>query len=159
MSQRPLEIERKWLLQDLPDLSRYEGKPVIQGYIAVAADGTEVRLRQTDGQCFETVKSAGGLVREEIEVELSQDQCEALWEATAGRRLNKTRYTLDWEGKNVEIDVYHGALAGLMVAEVEFPSASASAHFTPPAWFGTEVTEDERYKNVNLALRGRPRQT
>jgi adenylate cyclase len=63
---------------------------------------------------------------------LSQDQCEALWEATAGRRLEKTRYTLDWEGQTIELDVYHGALAGLMVAAVEFPSASASARFTPP---------------------------
>ena len=137
----------------------HEGKQVIQGYLAVGADGTEVRLRQTDGQYFETVKSKGGLVRDEIEVELSKDQCEALWEATAGRQLAKTRYTLDWEGQNIELDVYQGALAGLMVAEVEFPSASASGRFTPPAWFGTEVTEDERYKNVNLALHGRPRQT
>jgi adenylate cyclase len=159
MHSRPVEIERKWLVQDLPDLSRHEGKAVIQGYLAVGADGTEVRLRQTDGTCFETVKRGGGLVREELEVELSKDQCEALWEATAGRRLKKTRYTLEWEGQNIELDVYHGALAGLMVAEVEFPSASASARFTPPAWFGTEVTEDERYKNVNLALHGRPRQT
>ena len=59
MHQRPVEIERKWLVQDLPDLSRHEGKDVIQGYIAVAADGTEVRLRQTDGKFFETVKSGG----------------------------------------------------------------------------------------------------
>ena len=99
MHQRPVEIERKWLVQDLPDLSRHEGKDVIQGYIAVAADGTEVRLRQTDGKFFETVKSGGGLVRDEIEVELSKDQFEALWKATAGRRLAKTRYTLPWEGQ------------------------------------------------------------
>ena len=47
-------------------------------------------------------------------------------------------------------------LLDFMVAEVEFPSASASAGFTPPPWFGTEVTEDTRYKNVTLALHGKP---
>jgi len=156
MQQGPVEVERKWLVQDLPTLSGLEGKKVIQGYIAIAADGTEVRLRQTDGAFFQTVKSKGGLVRDEIEIELAEDQFEALWRATTGRRLEKIRYTWDWEGKTVEIDVYHGSLAGLMVAEVEFHSASDSAGFAPPPWFGTEVTEDTRYKNATLALYGKP---
>jgi CYTH domain-containing protein len=69
MDQHPIEVERKWLVQALPDLSGYEGKDVIKGYIAIDADGTEVRLRQTDGTFFETVKSEGELVRDEIEVE------------------------------------------------------------------------------------------
>jgi adenylate cyclase len=156
MDQHPIEVERKWLVQDLPNLSGCEGKEVIQGYIAIAADGTEVRLRQTDGTCFQTVKSEGGLVRDEIEVELSHEQFETLWPATAGRRLEKTRYTLRWADKKVEVDVYHSSLAGLIVAEVEFPSASESRWFAPPPWFGAEVTEDEHYKNANLALHGRP---
>jgi adenylate cyclase len=158
MQQTPVEVERKWLVRDLPQLSMGEGKEVIQGYIAVAADGTEVRLRQTDGKFFQTVKSGGGLVRDEIEIDLTQDQFEALWRAAAGRRLKKTRYTWDWAGNQVEIDVYHGSLAGLIVAEVEFPSAHASAEFVPPPWFGTEVTEDMHYKNVTLAMQGRPPQ-
>jgi adenylate cyclase len=159
MPQSPVEVERKWLVQDLPDVPEHKGKKVIQGYIAIATDGTEVRLRQTDGKFFETVKSEGGLVRAEIEVELSKEQFEALWGTTAGRRLEKTRYTLQWAGKKVEIDVYQGSLAGLIVAEVEFSSASESARFAPPPWFGTEVTEDKHYKNVNLALHGRPQHT
>lgn len=156
MAQRPIEVERKWLVQDLAALSGHEGKEVIQGYLAISADGTEVRLRHTGGKFFQTVKSGGGLVRAEIEVELSKDQFKVLWQATAGRRLEKTRYALQWAGKKVEVDVYQGSLAGLIVAEVEFISASESARFASPAWFGTEVTEDERYKNVNLALHGRP---
>jgi adenylate cyclase len=159
MPQSPVEVERKWLVQDLPDVSECTSKEVIQGYIAIATDGTEVRLRQTDGNFFQTVKSAGGLVRAEFEVELSKDQFEGLWGATAGRRLEKTRYAIHWAGNRVEIDVYHGSLAGLIVAEVEFPSTSASERFVPPSWFGTEVTEDKHYRNVNLALHGRPHHT
>src|SRR5262245_28452310 len=89
MHQNPVEVERKWLVQDLPDLSGVETKEVIQGYIAVGADGTEVRLRQTDGKFFVTVKSGGVLVRDEIELELTKDQFEALWGVTAGRRLRR----------------------------------------------------------------------
>jgi CYTH domain-containing protein len=158
MQQHPIEVERKWLVQDLPDLSGHEGKEVIQGYIAIAADGTEVRLRQTDGKFFQTVKSQGGLVRDEIEVDLTQDQFEVLWGTTAGRRLKKTRYTWDWAGKRIEIDVYHEALTGLIVAEVEFPSAEASVRFVPPPWFGMEVTDDRHYKNATLAMQGKPPQ-
>jgi CYTH domain-containing protein len=156
MPHNPVEVERKWLVQDLPALAGEKGQEVMQGYIAVAADGTEVRLRKADGNFFLTVKSAGGLVREEIEIELAPHQFEALWRATAGRRLKKVRYTGQWQGYKMEIDVYRGSLAGLTVAEVEFPSASASEGFAPPPWCGPEVTEDARYKNVSLALHGKP---
>ena len=156
MAEHPVEVERKWLVYTPPDLPAHQGKQVIQGYIAVSDDGTEVRLRQMGGQFFQTVKSEGGLIRDEIEVELSKQQFEALWPATAGRRLEKTRYPMPWGGQQVEVDVYHGSLAGLVVAEVEFTSARESTQFTPPPWFGDEVTEDETYKNVNLALRGKP---
>jgi adenylate cyclase len=156
MAQPPVEVERKWLVHTPPDLPVHQGKEVTQGYIALAEDGTEVRLRQIGEQFFQTVKSEGGLVRGEIEVELTKQQFEALWPATAGRRLEKTRYRVPWAGKQVEIDVYDGSLAGLVVAEVEFTSAAESVQFTAPPWFGTEVTEDEAYKNVHLALHGKP---
>ena len=52
--------------------------------------------------------------------------------------------------------MYNGSLAGLVVAEVEFTSAGASVQFTAPPWFGTEVIEDEAYKNLHLALHGKP---
>jgi adenylate cyclase len=159
MAQHSVEVERKWLVGDPPELSAYQGKHLIQGYIAVSADGTEVRLRQTDGQFLQTVKTEGGLVRGEIEVELSKEQFETLWPATGGRRLEKTRYRVPYAGRQVEIDVYQGSLTGLIVAEVEFSSAEEGVQFAPPPWFGPEVTENEHYKNINLALHGRPGRT
>jgi len=150
------EIERKWLVSELPDVPGLKGQEVIQGYIAVTSDGTEVRLRQKGDTYFLTTKSAGGLVREEIEVELTKSQYDALWQTTADRRIEKTRYELTDNGTKIEIDVYKGDLAGLIVAEVEFSSVRDSEKFSPPAWFGQEVTEDKRFKNKNLALHGRP---
>jgi adenylate cyclase len=150
------EIERKWLVTDLPNLTGLEGKEVIQGYIAVTADGTEVRVRQKGDKYFQTIKSDGSLVRGEIEIELRKAQYDELWQATAGRRLEKTRYEIKLGEAKIELDVYKGALAGLIVAEVEFPSVRDSENFSQPEWFGQEVTEDRRYKNKNLALNGFP---
>jgi CYTH domain-containing protein len=70
----------------------------------------------------------------------------------------KTRYLVPLEdGLTAEVDDYAGDLAGLMTAEVEFPSAEASAEFVPDAWLGQEVTGDERYANRSLAVHGAPR--
>jgi CYTH domain-containing protein len=61
-------------------------------------------------------------------------------------------------GLRIEVDVYDGALTGLVLAEVEFATEQDSAAFEPPDWFGAEVTEDARYKNRALAVDGRPEQ-
>ena len=148
------EIERKWLVQDPPAAAlAVEGDEIAQGYLAIAQDGTEVRVRRRAGRCFLTVKSAGGLVRGEREVELSPEQFEALWPATEGRRVEKVRRVLDGR---IELDVYSGSLSGLIVAEVEFDDADAAAGFDPPDWFGREVTGENAYKNQRLAVDGLP---
>lgn len=64
--------------------------------------------------------------------------------------------TPDWlSGCRVE-DLYRGALAGLVIAEVEFASARSSASFEPPRWIGIELTGDPGHANKNLATRGSP---
>jgi adenylate cyclase len=71
--------------------------------------------------------------------------------------VQKTRYELDAEGGLViELDVYHGALEGLLTAEIEFGSAAQAAAFRPPDWLDGEVTDDPRYKNKALATDGLP---
>lgn len=153
-----LEIERKFLVTSLPEgMDRYLHERIVQGYVVVSADGSEVRLRRKGQKYFETVKLGMGEVRSELEIELTAAQFETLWEATAGRRIEKTRYEIRHAGAIIEVDVYHGELTGLQIAECEFGSAEESRRFLPPDWFGREVTNDPAYKNQNLAVRGRPR--
>ena len=52
----------------------------------------------------------------------------------------------------IEIDIYRGRHAGLIVAEVEFPDTASCRRFKAPWWFGREVTGTKRYSNVRLAL-------
>ena len=52
--------------------------------------------------------------------------------------------------------MFSGALAGLCLVEVEFPSVEAAEAFTAPAWFGREVTGQPGWSNASLARYGRP---
>ena len=152
-----VEIERKYLVRSLPDLKNARNNEILQGYLAVDPDGTEVRLRRKGDRYFLTVKTGAGQKRGEIEQEIPESQFAAFWPMTEGKRLEKVRYELDDQDLVIELDVYRDALEGLQVAEVEFDSASRSAAFVPPPWFGKEITEESGYKNRNLALKGRPK--
>jgi adenylate cyclase len=152
-----MEIERKFLSDRLPDdLDKYPAREIDQGYLAIT-DDVEVRLRRYGEQTFLTIKSGGDLARVEEEIEIDARRFEVLWPLTDGRRLEKRRSVIpSGDGLTIELDVYHGSLSGLRVAEVEFDSAAAAEAFAPPAWFGREVTDDPRYKNKRLATEGLP---
>jgi adenylate cyclase len=150
------EIERAFVVEHLPpDLRLGPGDHLRQGYLAEEA-GTQVRLRITAAAATLTIKAGGGLVRTEVELPVPADDAEALWELTAGRRIDKVRHRVDVDDVTAEVDVYGGELEGLVRAEVEFPSEAEAATFDPPAWFGTEVTDDPRWSNASLARHGRP---
>lgn len=151
------EIERKFLLRRRPE--GYEdgrAASIEQGYLAVTADGAEVRVRREDGRFTQTIKQGSGLNRLETEIRLDRAQFDALWPLTEGRRLTKTRTRVPCGDLTVEVDRYRGDLDGLWVAEIEFPSEDAARAFAPPDWLGTEITHDKRYKNQRLALDGLP---
>lgn len=155
--EEPMEIERKFLVGTVPEnLDQYPNKIILQGYIVIAPDGTEVRLRQKGGKFFQTVKSGSGKAREEYETEIAYEQFDALWPATEGKRVKKIRYEIPLAQGTAELDEYYGDLNGLLTVEVEFKSEKESNEFSAPLWFGKEVTEDKRYKNQNLALDGVP---
>ena len=114
-------------------------------------------MRRRGDQAYLTVKAGGGRVRVEEEIEIDADRFERLWPLTEGRRIEKTRYEIDAaDGLVIELDVYTGALDGLVTAEVEFDSEEAADAFEPPGWLGEDVTEDLRYKNQRLARQGLP---
>jgi adenylate cyclase len=150
-----MEVERKFLVPEPPDLSGTESDEIEQGYLAIGSDG-EVRVRRKGEQLVLTAKRGSGISRDEAEVEIDQEAFERLWPLTEGRRLHKRRYVIPQDELKIEVDVYEGELQGLVVAEVEFPSEDQARAFEPPDWIGEEVTGDGRYLNETLASRGAP---
>ena len=152
-----MEIERKFLVKEIPEhLNLYHHNQIIQGYIPTKEPGVEKRVRKKGNKYSLTIKSAGSLVRSEQEIEIPEKRFLSLWKMTEGRRIEKTRYDLPYDGKKIELDIYSGNLEGLVVAEVEFNSEQEAESFVVPNWFGEEVTYNNRYRNKNLALKGRP---
>jgi len=139
-----LEIERRFLAASL---SEGAGELIEQGYLVVAEDGAEVRVRSRAGEYSLTVKRGRGLARSEAEVAITAEQFANLWPLTEGRRLKKTRRIVVHGGFDVEVDVYGGALSGLVVAEIEFTSEREAEAFAPPPWCEIEITHDPRFRN------------
>jgi adenylate cyclase len=153
-----IEIERKFLVRALPDdHDRHPARPIRQGYLAIEGGGSEVRVRQIGDDTVLTVKRGGGRTRVEEEIRIAPDAFERLWPLTEGRRVEKVRHMLPaGDALVLELDVYEGDLAGLVVAEVEFTTEADADAWVPPPWLGAEVTQDERYKNHRLATDGVP---
>ncbi len=153
MADTHTEIERKFLVKTLPDLSKAQNTYIHQGYLTHANDSVEIRLRQKDEQYFITVKSGAGMVRGEREISIDQKQFETLWPDTQGKRIEKHRWTglLD-TGQTFELDLFMVDLESLVLVEVEFSSRQQAESFQPADWFGLEVTDDKRYKNKALAM-------
>ncbi|QBX33383.1 CYTH domain-containing protein [Paracoccus liaowanqingii] len=151
----PQEIERKFLVPALPDLSAARPSALRQGYVTLPQDSVEVRLRQSDDTHVLCLKSGEGIVRTEREITIEAAQFDLLWPQTEGRRIEKTRWTgrLD-DGHTFELDVFDGDLAPLVTVEVEFGSEAEATAFAPPAWFGRDVSADGRFRNKSLALSG-----
>lgn len=149
------EIERKFVVDPalLPDLKQLERHAITQFYL-VAEPNKEVRVRQIDRKYFMTVKFGNGLARDEIESETTEESFENLKPLHKGVGIEKVRYILPLESHKVEVDVYRGALRGLIVGEVEFGSKEEAKSFVPPEWLSHEVTLDSRFKNKALALSG-----
>ncbi|MBM4110292.1 MAG: adenylate cyclase [Phycisphaerae bacterium] len=158
-----LEIERAWLLRGEPAMpaSRWSIQ-IEQGYLL--GDGgllRGARLRRAVDpagavHCTMTRKSGKGLVRQEHERTLDAGSFEELWPHTSGRRLRKVRHVVPHGSLKWEIDGFIGL--DLWLAEVELPSVDTVVE--PPPWLAPwilrEVTEDPRYRNSALALRGLP---
>ena len=150
-----VEIERKFLVREAPDLEGTESDEIEQGYLAIGAEG-EVRLRRKGEKLILTAKRGAGVSRDEAEIEVDREAFDRLWPLTEGRRLHKRRHVLPHGDLEIELDVYEGDLAGLLIAEVEFDSEQDASAFRAPPWLAEEVTGDDRYLNETLASRGRP---
>lgn len=152
-----MEIEKKFLIKHLPDLSTFEKKEIEQGYLCT---NPVVRIRKSNERYILTYKSKFGVepgiwdaqVSEEVEVMLSRDGYFHLREKVDDHVITKTRYLVPLgDGHIGELDVFHGVLEGLCFIEVEFSDEEDAMNFFPPEWFGQNVSTDYRYTNSYLS--------
>lgn len=144
------EIERKFLVTDdsFKRIAIGCGR-IEQGYLSRTPEAT-VRVRIKGEVAFMTVKGRNrGAVRDEWEYPIPVADAREMLDILPGGAIDKTRWIVPWEGHTWEVDEFHGALAPLIVAEVEL--ADEKEPVTLPPFVGREVTGDVRYYNSNLA--------
>lgn len=144
-----LEIERKFLIEDdsFKTLSTKQIE-ISQGYLSQDKERT-VRVRIAGERAFITVKGENkGATRLEFEYEIPLDDARAMMSLCLPGVIEKTRYIVPREELKWEVDVFHGALEGLILAEVELPHEHFKVDL--PDFIGAEVTGDPRYYNSNL---------
>jgi CYTH domain-containing protein len=145
-----MEIEKKYLLKNLPDFAACQFHKIEQAYLCT---DPVVRVRREDETYYMTYKGRGMLVREEYNLPLNKEAYEHLKEKADGNVIGKTRYLvpLDENGLIAEVDVFDAPFAPLIMAEVEFESEEQANEFVAPEWFGEDVTFDGRYHNSYMS--------
>jgi adenylate cyclase len=143
-----LEIERKFLVngEQYKNIAT-DWVEVSQFYLSLDPERT-VRVRIKGEHGFITVKGRNnGCMRKEWEYEVPVEEAREMMQiCEAG--ISKRRWIVPFEGLIWEVDEFKGRLEGLVLAEVELPSADTVVSLPP--FVGREVTGDPAYYNSNL---------
>lgn len=142
-----IEIERKFLLKKIPE-GAIKFSVITQGYLSTSPErSVRVRLEESrvGGVAYITVKGRGnGLSRPELEYPIPFEDGEQLLGLCIHPIIKKTRYAMGrWE-----LDEFHDAFGGLLVAEIELDSEDEGIDL--PEWVGEEVTGKGEYTNAGL---------
>lgn len=144
------EIERKFLVKGDFSQQVISSQRIVQGYIC-SQPGRTVRVRIRGEKGFLTIKGASdekGLSRYEFEQEIPLSDAEELLKLCEPGTIDKVRHLIPIEQHIWEVDVFHGANEGLVLAEIEL--SSEDEPFKLPEWLGVEVSGDRRYYNSML---------
>lgn len=148
-----MEIERKFLVNESlwSQLNKPTPKRIKQAYLSDDSNCT-VRVRTKGPKGYLTIKGKSvSISRSEYEYEIPLEEAEKMIAEFCPKVLSKDRYEIQ-VGKHLwEIDVFHGKLAPLIVAEIELSSEDET--FELPDWLDQEVSDDVEYYNSRLILK------
>ena len=159
-----LEIERKYLLDGVPseaDLAALDARPAgIEQVYLLSTDEWVRRVRRIESQGRSryvlTRKRGAGIVRDEIESDLSVDEYGRLVAGAdpARRPIRKVRHVIRYRRWTLELDVFSEP-PGLVILEVELDDPEDRPELPPSiaARVVREVSTDPAYANHRLALR------
>ena len=151
-----IEWERRFLLDRFPrGTVATRVRRISDRYI----QGTTLRLRQqsdNDGQnvfkLTQKLPDKGNGARQGLVTSMYLTNAEfSVLAKLPARVLTKTRHSVPPFG----IDVFDGALSGLVLAEAEFSSASEAVALVLPSFIGHEVSDDPTFTGGHLVTASR----
>jgi CYTH domain-containing protein len=157
-----IERERRWLVDPAlrPDLSTQPYVLIEDRYI----HQTRIRLRRmTDSVSREqSLKLTKKYECEDpcarpIVTSYLTDEEYRVFAALDAVPLVKRRFKVEEGGNAFSIDLFAGGLAGLELAEIEWPDDAGLRSLQAPLWAVCEVSDDVRYQGGALASAGIPK--
>ncbi|MCA1615578.1 MAG: hypothetical protein LC800_16050 [Acidobacteria bacterium] len=152
-----VERERRYLLRGLPEGLRVNDPhtQIFDNYVT----GTRLRLRKirdplrrewtwklTQKFAPDPPDFSRALI---TSLYLSQYEYETL-SGFEGNEIRKNRYPYEHGGRTFSIDIFLGALRGLVLAEIEFDTDEGLRDFPAPDFAEREVTDDELFTGGRL---------
>lgn len=143
-----MEIERKFLIKEMPDL--YGRTPLrYERYYLRVEPGYEERIQRVGDAYEREVKVARSeLERTTDKTPITEEEFNTL-QSQAQSAIIRDSYLVS-ENPEVTIKIYHGVYGGLARAEVEFSSVEEAKAYTPEDWMGEDITESPLGKDSKL---------
>ena len=149
-----MEIERRFLVFDPPDLSAARMRVIEDIYLS----GTRMRLRaitHADGRSpefklckkYPSEEAWGGPI---TNLYLTAQE-HAVLAVLPGAVVRKRRYSVPWAAWTFSVDLFDGALSGLILSEVEAETVDDAGRIGLPDWVAREVTADPFFRGGALA--------
>ncbi len=144
-----MEIERKFLVKELPDLSGIKSIPYERYYLRVDEKLEERIQKKGDKYELETKEVKSSLERTKDKKDISKEEFEELKRGKENEGIIREGYNLS-SNPNISIKIYHGKFEGLVRAEVEFKSTEESENYNPESWMGKEITQTDLGRDAKL---------
>ena len=142
------EIERKFLVKEVPDLT---GKQPIryERYYLENSDKKERRIqRKGDKFELEELIEDSNLTRQKTKKQITEQEFKGLKKSASNAVIRDS--SLISESPQMTLKVYHDKYDGLIRAEVEFSSEEEAKSFEVPNWFGKEITNSPLGRDSRL---------
>ncbi len=137
-----IERERVFLLKKIPkDIAKHKIIEIKIGNLNSTDDFDMLKIRKKNNE-YELIKKR--LISEEktkeYVIKINKEEFNNIYPISIRKhRKKRVLYPL---GKNMcEIDFYQDELEGYVRAEVEFNDSKNYQNFSPPEWFGDEITD------------------
>ncbi len=157
-------VEKKYLLNDSVDslLKKHKrSKKSISQFYTQIKICKEVRYRKINKTFYKTVRTGSEVRENEVDKNISKRKYRQAKDKKIGKILKKERFTLADTYENFAIDSYKKHLKNLNILEITFNTLDEARAFQLPDIFKVyikkDVSDDDRYRNKNLALLGNPK--
>lgn len=139
------------MVKELPiDIIKYTPTPISVGDFFESNSNDCLKIKQK-GDKYYLIKKETNTVHERVEhvIDIKDGEFSALIKC-AIQFHRKNRYIYPYGKHLCEIDYYLDKLDGYARVEVEFDNNEDMFNFTPPEWFGSEITKINHEIHENL---------